>query len=132
MNTKKISLIIIILFALSLTNLTAGAQTQPSKNNKLNFTGFTVSTDKRRVSINWTTDNTVPTNYFEIQKSTNGVSFKTIAYVMGPDPTQTSCDCYGCFEKYIQKTSKHSYYRLKHVDVDGGEQLSEVKSLAKL
>ena len=53
---------------------------------KINYTSFTVNSVKQRIMIDWSTDNKVETNYFEIQKSVDGVNFKTIAMVLGPDP----------------------------------------------
>ncbi len=132
MNTKKLARIITILIFASLINLPSWAQNQSLQEGKINFTKFTVSTDQKRIALDWTTDNTVSTNYFEIQKSTDGKNFRTIAIVLGPDPKQPACDCYGCFDKYLGKTSRHSYYRLKHVDLNGVEQLSETRLLAIL
>ena len=132
MNTKKLTQLIVIMIFSSSISLPSWAQNQQKQENKLSFTRFTVSTDKKRVSIDWAIGNATPTNYFEIQKSTDGVNFKTIALVLGPDPKQVTGDSYGCFDKYIRKNAKHSYYRLKHVDVNGSEQLSEAKLLAKI
>lgn len=132
MNTKKLARFTVILVFTSLFNLPSWAQTQQLQKSKIIFTKFSVSTGKKRISFDWTTDGNVATNYFELQKSTDGTNFKTIAFVLGPDPKQPTCDCYGCYEKYVHKTAKHSYYRLKHVDTDGVEQLSETKLLAKL
>ena len=33
--------------------------------------------------IDWATDNKVPTNYFEVERSSDGINFKTIALVFG-------------------------------------------------
>ena len=69
------------------------------------------------------------TNYFEVEKSTDGKNFKTVAYVLGADPTKTDCECFGCFDKVTGK-AKESYYRLKHVNTNGSVQFSEVRMLA--
>ena len=131
MNTKKLTQLIVITIFSSLMSLQSLGQNQQKQENKLNFTKFTVSTDEKKVSIDWTIENAAPTNYFEIQKSTDGVNFKTIALVLGPDPKPLTDDSYGCFDKYVRKNAKHSYYRLKHIDINGAEQLSEAKQLAK-
>ena len=132
MNTKKITQLIIIAIFSSLISLPSWAQNLQKQESKLNFTSFTVKTGAKRISIDWSIGNAVSTNYFEIQKSTDGVNFKTIALVLGPDPKQLTGDCYGCFDKYVRKNAKHSYYRLKHIDTNGTEQISETKLLAKL
>lgn len=131
MNTKKLSQIVTIFIFSLLIGTKINAQSQSLKA-QIKFTKFSVTTDKKKIAIDWSTDNTVSTNYFEIQKSLDGVNFKTIALVLGPDPKQLSCDCYGCFDKYISKNAAHSYYRLKHVDVNGEEQISETKLLARI
>lgn len=102
-----------------------------AQNRNVNVTDFTVSAKEQKVIIDWKTDGATATNYFAIQKSTDGVNFKTVALVLGPDPKQKNCDCYGCFDKYVPKTAKHSYYRLVHIDTEGNEQITEAKLLAK-
>lgn len=92
-------------------------------------TDFTVSAKDQKVIIDWKTDGATATNYFAIQKSTDGVNFRTVAMVMGPDPKQKNCDCYGCSDKKTANTSK-AFYRLIHVDADGNEQVAAAKTLA--
>ncbi len=115
----SISLILVI------TSNTLFAQKQNVK-----VTDFTVSANAQKVIIDWKTDGVTPTNYFAIQKSTDGVNYTTVALVMGPDPKQKNCDCYGCSDKYTTKTAKQSYYRLIHIDTDGNEQVTAAKVLA--
>lgn len=95
----------------------------------VNVTEFTVSTAKQKVKIDWKTDGAVATNYFAIQKSTDGINYRTVALVLGPDPKQNNCDCYACSDKYA-KTTKKSYYRIVHIDTEGNEQITEPKVLA--
>ena len=129
MNSKKIfQCIIVLLVFLSIHTITLG-QTAVAERGKINFTSFTVNSNQKRIMIDWATDNKVPTNYFEIERSIDGINFKTIALVLGPDPKQTSCDCYECFDKPKSKAKKY-FYRLKHVGTDGEIELSETKMLA--
>jgi hypothetical protein len=97
---------------------------------KVNVTDFTVTAKQQKVIIDWKTDGATETNYFAIQKSTDGVNFKTVALVLGPDPKQKNGDCYGCSDKYV-KNAGRSYYRLVHIDNNGNEQITEAKLLAK-
>ena len=92
---------------------------------------FTVSAKEKKVIIDWKTDGVTPTNYFAVQRSIDGINFKTIALVLGPDPKQKEGDYYAFSDKYISKTAKPFYYRLVHIDVDGKEQITEAKLLAK-
>ncbi len=115
----------------------SNAQNGPST--KINIVDFKVEKNQNKISVNWSTDNAVsvkwstdnavPTNYFEVEKSTDGKNFQTIAYVLGADPSKTDCDCYGCFDK-VSTNKNESFYRLKHVSLNGEVEFSEVKSLA--
>ena len=96
----------------------------------VNIVDFSVSAKEQKVIIDWKTDGATATNYFEIQKSTDGLNFKTIAMVLGPDPKKPTGDCYGCFDKYTTKSSQY-FYRLVHVDADGNQQVSNIKTLGK-
>jgi hypothetical protein len=96
---------------------------------KINIVDFNVVKTQDKVSINWSTDHTTPTNYFELEKSNDGKKFKTIAYILGADPSKKDCDCYGSFDK-ITAANKELYYRLKHIDKDGFVEFSEIKMLA--
>jgi len=90
---------------------------------------FHVEKNQNKVQINWSTGEKADTNYFEIEKSNDGKIFKTIAYVLGPDPAKVNCDCYGYSEK-VATTLKEAFYRLKHVNTNGQVEFSEVKTLA--
>ena len=127
---KNIKIPILLATLVTLFSLNSKAQIT-SRARNINFTKFEVTAQDCKVAINLATDGAVPTNYFEIQKSADGVNFKTIALILGPDPKQSTCDCYGCFDKLL-RDSKNSFYRAKHIGTDGAEQLSDAKLLAKL
>ena len=129
MNTKKIiQFINVSVVFLAIHTVTLG-QAITAEHAKINFTSFTVNSVQKRIIIDWATDNKVPINYFEIERSNDGINFKTIAMVLGPDPKQTNCDCYKCFDKAGSNAKKY-FYRLKHVSTDGEIELSEMKMLA--
>lgn len=129
MNSKKIFQgVIVLLGFLSVHAVTVG-QTLVTEQAKINFTSFTVNSNQKRIMIDWATDNKTPANYFEIERSSDGINFKTIALVLGPDPKQTTCDCYECFDKPGSGSKKY-FYRLKHVSTDGEIELSETRMLA--
>ena len=129
MNTNKLFQLAIALMAFILMHEVSIGQAISNKHEKINFTSFTVNTQQKRIMIDWATDNKVPTNYFEIERSSDGINFKTIALVLGPDPRQTNCDCYEGFDKPGANAKKY-FYRLKHVSTDGAIDLSEMKMLA--
>ena len=125
---KKIMLFrmaVVIVF----TALSFGSIAQNAPQQKINIINFHVVKNKNKVDINWSTEKNATTNYFEVEKSNDGKNFKTVAMVMGPDPSKTDCDCYGCFDS-ITSHSKKSYYRLKHVDSNGIVEFSDVQTLA--
>jgi len=133
MNTKILYKSVVVVLVLMMTHSDVICQTQTGTENaqqaKINYTSFTVNAEKQKIMIDWSTDNKVATNYFEIQRSIDGTNFKTIALVMGPDPKQTNCDCYEGFDKL--SNIKHKYfYRLKHVGTNGEVILSETRMLA--
>lgn len=100
---------------------------QISNHSKIEINSFQVVKSKNKIAIRWTTDEAAETNYFEVEKSTDGKNFKTIAYVLGPDPARQNY--YGCFDKMNDNIGK-SFYRLKHVNIDGIVQFSDIKMLA--
>ena len=109
--------------------LASGTRAQNVAAAKINITNFQVAIQQNKVAIQWATDKASPTNYFEVERSNDGKNFKTVAYVLGADPTKTGCECFGCFDKITGK-AKQSYYRLKHVNTNGNVQFSEVRMLA--
>ena len=117
--------LIVVLFLSFAFNVNA----QKNSSEKINITHFEVVKEQNKIVLEWSTDKSSKTNYFEVEKSTDGKNFKTVAYVLGADPTKTDCECYGCFDKVTGK-AKESYYRLKHVNSNGNIQFSEVKMLA--
>ena len=110
-------------------SLAFNVNAQKKSSEKINITEFQVIKKDNKVAINWTTAKDSPTNYFEVERSADGKNFKTVAYVLGADPTKTDCECFGFSDKVSTKGSK-SFYRLKHVNTDGDVQFSEVKMLA--
>ena len=112
MNTEKISQSLRIFSFSSLISLPSRAQNQQEQEQNIKFANFTVScTDKKKIFIDWSIKDSISTNYFEIQKSTDGINFKTIAFVLGPDPKRSDYPHYGCIDKFVRKIAMQSYYR---------------------
>ena len=114
--------ILFILFAFQ-------ANAQNVKDARITINNFQVVKNHNKIAIRWAADEASLTNYFEVEKSNDGKNFKTIAYVLGADPAQKDCECFGCFDKINDKTGE-AYYRLKHVSINGIVQFSEIKLLA--
>ena len=117
---------IVYVAILVLTSYNSNAQTQA--NTAINITSLTAATKANRLLINWSTDGAVQTNYFEVQRSEDGNTFKTVGLVMGPDPRQTG-DSYVYAEPVKKNQDKHVYFRACHVDTKGAEQVSKMIEL---
>ncbi len=124
----KLSLVTKGLVIVLYLSLGINVNAQKNKFERINITNFRVLKQQNKVFIQWSTDGTSQTNYFEVEKSTDGKNFKAVAYVLGADPTKADCDCFGCFDK-INSKAQESFYRLKHVNTDGNIQFSEVRML---
>ena len=116
--------VLVIFLAVS----TIAGKSQDAQPRHINMIDLNVFKDGNRIEINWTTDKKEATNYFEVERSGDGEDFKTVALVMGPDPSKKDCDCYECFDK-INSGSDTTYYRVKHVDSNGGFDFSSVKMI---
>ena len=106
-----------------------GGNAQKVQQSTIHIMDFKVVKNENRINVNWSTDNATPTNYFELQKSFDGRNFKTVAFILGPDPSKKGCDCYGCYDN-ITVDKKEFFYRLKHVSTNGEVEFSETKMLA--
>ena len=112
MNSKKLRRSLLALLVLLAIHVVTFGQTIAKQPSKINFTSFTISSGQKGIKIDWATDNKVPTNYFEIQKSRDGVNFNTIELVLGPDPKKAGCDCYEGFDK-AESNSKGIFLQAK-------------------
>jgi hypothetical protein len=110
---------------LVLTGLfTANVVAQPSVGNaKITVTSFLVFEKAGKLSVEWSTDGKQATNYWEVQARTEQSEFSTIALVLGPDPNMAG-DHYSFSEKIKTGVEPKKYYRLRHIDQDGNEQIT--------
>ncbi len=122
---KAMKKILYIVFLLSVLSNKVAAQQTTANNKNINITNFTVYAKDTKIIVDWTTDGTVPTNTWEVQRSTDGAAFTTIALVLGADPRQEG-DRYGYAEKIKDTKNNTAWYRLRHVDANGKEQFSNV------
>jgi trimeric autotransporter adhesin len=126
MMKKIIYMMVLALAAITGTN----AQTAVTSNKNINITNFTVYAKDAKIVIDWATDAAAATNYWEVQRSTDGTQFSAIALVLGADPRQEG-DRYQYMEKLKDSKNATAYYRLRHIGADGKEQLSNIIQPAK-
>lgn len=115
-------------FLMLFVNFSLLTKAQDFNQVKADITSFEIVLNQNKVNINWQTPEKTPANYFEVERSNDGENFKTVAYVLGPDPTKTNRD-FGCLDQVTAK-SKNIYYRLKQVEENGEVVFSNVKMIA--
>ena len=123
---KKITLLLLItvLFCCN----TKGQQSPGDQ--KIIITNSKIDEKDNQLTISWTTDGTVATNYWRVQSSTDGRNFSTFAIVLGPDPRQQG-DNYQYKGPRVGKKEIKNYYRLCAIVDDGKEIINEIIAQAK-
>lgn len=91
------------------------------------LTSFTGNYVGNTVKLNWTTATEINNRGFEIQKSVNGSSFATVAFVEGHGTT-TEQQQYS-FADNTADTRVNNSYRLKQIDFNGNFEYSNVVNL---
>lgn len=89
------------------------------------FSNFSAIATSNGVNLKWSTASEQDNAYFEVQRSTNGSSWTSIAKINGAGST-ASVSNYSYNDNAATQTV---YYRLKQVDVDGVAEYSVVKSI---
>ena len=90
----------------------------------IKLTNFTAKETASNSNLNWTTSFELNNKGYNIQHSTNGVSFTDIAFVNGKGNSTTNTN-YN-FTHYKPTVGKN-YYRLQAVDFDGKTTLSNIE-----
>jgi hypothetical protein len=94
----------------------------------LHFTNFTASRISSGSLMQWTTENEVNNNYFDIQRSSDGVQYDNIGRVAARQGGQGS---YSYEFTDNNMLNGRNYYRLQQVDLDGRKTYSKVVNLQK-
>lgn len=124
---KKITLLLMVT-AFSYSN--TYAQAALSTNQKIVITNYKVYEKDAQVFIDWQTNGAVAANYWQVQYSTDGQQFTTMAIVFGPDPKQPG-DCYKYKGKIRMEAGKKVTYRVRPVDSREEEIITEIVTSAK-
>jgi hypothetical protein len=87
------------------------------------LTSFTAVPQGKAVAVDWTTATELNNAGFEVQRSTNGLNFTTLAKITGAGNSQTA-NVY----HYLDATplATLAYYRLQQIDLDGKSVYSPV------
>jgi hypothetical protein len=89
---------------------------------------FTATQPNTNIELHWRTASELNNNYFEIQKSTDGILFSTIGQVSGKGTTN-ELSTYTYIDDVIFPVA---YYQLKQVDYDGVFSLSKIIKMMQL
>lgn len=108
---KKItSLLMILVFILG----KAQAQSATT-DSRITITNFNVYENNDQLVIDWQATGMVEANYWQIQRSSDGKNYATIALVLGPDPRQ-GANRYQYRAKMKKRGEANLSYRLTPVD----------------
>lgn len=89
----------------------------------VHFLSFDAALQNKSVSIGWKTANEVNTDYFVVEKSSNGTSFSTLQKILAKG-NSSNVEAYAITD--FQPLTGTSYYRLKSVDKDGSVTYSSI------
>ena len=87
------------------------------------LTSFSVQNNPEGVQLTWKTASESNNDGFDLQRSSNGSNWQTIAFVEGAG-TSTTPNEYRYLDQHVQPGK--TYYRLKQLDFDGSFQYSKV------
>lgn len=90
------------------------------------FVGFTVTMKAKDALIQWATSEEMNANIYEVERSFDGNTWNTIAYVAATG-NSSSVSNYSYTDKNL--SAKLVYYRIKEVDIDGKTSVTSIKSV---
>ncbi len=95
----------------------------------ITYTKFTATQTKANITLNWQTATELNNSYFAVERSSNAVSYTTVAQVNSTGTGTTVQDYF-----YTDKLplAGNNYYRLKQTDKDGKYSYSKTVSIAFL
>lgn len=126
MNSLKRWSILVGLMAL----ISYQVQGQPSETGKITITNFKAYEKDAKQVVEWNTATTVTASWWQVQGSTNGKTFTTLAIVLGDNPRQQGAYRYTGKINSGKKAIK--YYRLCYSGTGGTIQMSEIITTSKI
>lgn len=101
--------------------------TKGQENNNINY--FSCNVNNKVAQISWQTTNEKNVSYFEIQKSSNGVDFTTIATITAVGKLNTTTN-YVQRDELLLFLGVKIYYRLKTIDLNLKETNTQIITAA--
>lgn len=102
-------------------------QVTTASNLPVDLADFTINRINNSINLKWSTLSEFNNSHFEIEKSTNGITFDRIGKVPGK-ANSNSIKLYSYEDR--ASTLGTLYYRIKQVDLNGEFQYSEIKSIS--
>ncbi len=94
------------------------------------YTSFTGKLDDKTVYLDWKTASEINSSYFEVERSFDGTSFKTVGLVLDGFASDNGARFYKFKDNSaVLQGKSYAYYRLKQVDKDGKFNYSTVVAL---
>ena len=93
------------------------------------LSSFDIQKDNKSLLLKWRTEFEMNTDYFSLERSSNGINFKEIGRVAAAGFSNLGRD-YTYNDNSTTDLKGTVYYRLVTVDVDGSKQLSTIKKIA--
>ncbi len=106
--------------------LTLGDKTNPLP---VSLTVFTATRSNTNAVLAWTTASELDNTGFEVQVSSDGVTFRKLAFVASQNPNSVQVLNYNYADTENGKTGIR-YYRLRQIDVSGEEAFSPVRAVS--
>jgi hypothetical protein len=131
---KKSVLVLIITFftvvsAAALAPVTAENQfsVAPLHATSIEYQSIKVTITDKSVILDWNTASELPSNYFEVERSSDMNEFKTVALVLDGFTNGSTGKRYAFKENVsVAKNGNVAYYRLKQFDANGNISYSSV------
>lgn len=110
----------------SYSRFTLGNRTGGTNPLPIELTTFTVEKNNRQVEVKWETVSELNNDYYEIEKSKNGIDFETLTFIKGAGNSTSHLKYFTVDDNPF---SGLSYYRLKQVDFDKTFSYSQIQSV---
>ncbi|MFN8251353.1 MAG: hypothetical protein U0V75_05670 [Ferruginibacter sp.] len=94
------------------------------------FNNLTVSVVDNNIQVNWNMPADAAVNYCAVQASTDGKTFSTIGYVMGPNP-KAGNNTYTFKQQLAKIKPGLTYYRVLNMGENENATASEVVKISK-
>lgn len=95
---------------------------------KLSAFNAVLGNNSKRVDLSWTTAYEKNVSHFIVERSTDGINYSDVGMVFAYGTT-TDSKSYSMFDNITNVTSTVIYYRLRSIDIDGKNELSNIRMI---